>query len=212
MSQSAISTALTPPPCRETPPNCAIFSKRKSTFSGFSPTMRLFSTMAYCGPAMSRTSPKSYTSWFVSIRIITQGLGPGLTTTAYRMSVILRVDGLELRLTFLIAPSALAFLNACGRRPPAHSIAEDLSMLRRLNFTRSRLNIFSSPFRTIFLHRANNCCWLVAHEATLPPRRRSLRRHTAVFRTDFYSSRTYAHRKFRFNDFIEQRVVSITDL
>ena len=100
-----------------------------------------------------------------------------------------------LRLTFLIAPAALAFLNACGRRPPANSIAEDLSMLRRLNFTRSRLNTFPSPFQTIFLLRANNCCWLVAHEATLPPRRRSLRRHTAVFRTDFYSSRTYAHRK-----------------
>lgn len=46
------------------------------------------------GPAMSRTSPEPYTSWFVSIRIIAQGLGPGLTTMAYRMSVILRVDGL----------------------------------------------------------------------------------------------------------------------
>src|ERR1035441_1269484 len=63
------------------------------------------------------------------MRIRTQGLGPRFTMTAKRMSVILRVDGLEARLTFLISGSASA---PCPTAAPPSNAREDLRTLRRL--------------------------------------------------------------------------------
>ncbi len=72
---------------------------------------------------MSRTSPSPYTPWLVSMRMITHGLGPGFTTTAYRMSVIFRLDGLDAVFTFWIAGPASA---NCPAMPPASTASDDL--------------------------------------------------------------------------------------
>jgi hypothetical protein len=106
------------------------------------------------------------------------------------MSVILRVDGVECKLTFLIALSASAFLNDCGKRPPANSIAEDFSMSRRLNLDRLRLNISHLPSDNL----SPSSAIVAADSVAMKPRCHQDRRKLKTAQCSFFE-RIFVHQE-----------------
>src|SRR5262249_4244059 len=90
--------------------------------------------------APSRTSPKPYTPWLVSRRMIGHGLGPGFTTVATRISVIFNAEGAECVFTALGYASAGWF----SRSPPPIASAEVFMTSRRLKPFRLPIRICPS--------------------------------------------------------------------